>query len=76
MERKLKYNAKKDFLVDGGSLYRRADKLCPFRRRAIDELISLFRSTRRTQSKPAKTKLLRHELVEKSEILDQVNNIS
>ena len=36
MERKLKCNAKKDFLVDGGILYRRADKLCPFRRRAID----------------------------------------
>ena len=36
MEKKLRCNARKDFLVDGGILYHRADKLYPFRRRAID----------------------------------------
>ena len=36
MERKLKCNAKKDFLVDDGILYRRADKVYPFQHRAID----------------------------------------
>ena len=37
MEKKLRCNARKDFLVDGGILYHRADKLNPFRRRAINE---------------------------------------
>ena len=37
MEKKLWCNAKKDFLVDGSIIYRWADKLNPFRRRAIDE---------------------------------------
>ena len=56
-------NTREDFLFDGGILYRRVDKLYPFRRRAIDAgeaLISLFRSTRKTQSIPAKTKLSQH----------------
>ena len=36
MEKKLRCNARKDFLIDGGILYHRADKLYPFRCRAID----------------------------------------
>ena len=52
MERKLKCNAKKDFLVDGGILYRRADKLFPFRRRAIDagEVFDLIVQEHQTNS--------------------------
>ena len=34
--KKLRSNAKKKFLVDGGILYRQADKLYPLRRRTID----------------------------------------
>ena len=63
MERKLKCNAKKDFLVDGGILYRRADKLCPFRRRAIDagKVFDLIFQEHQTNSiHSGKNKLLQH----------------
>ena len=44
MELKLRSNAKRRFLVDGGILYRQADKFNPFRRRAInaDEVFCLI----------------------------------
>ena len=52
MEKKLRCNARKDFLVDGSILYHRADKLYPFRRRAIDagEVFDLIVQEHQTNS--------------------------
>ena len=49
---KIRSNARKDFLVDGGILYRRADKLYLFRRRAIDtgEVFDLIVQEHQTNS--------------------------
>ena len=58
MEKKLRCDARKDFLVDGGILYHRADKLILSDAELsmqVRSLISLFRSTRQTQSMSAKT---------------------
>ena len=50
--KKLRCNARKDFLADGGILYLRADKLYPFRRRAIDagEVFDLIVQEHQTNS--------------------------
>ena len=52
MEMKLRSNAKKNFLVNGKILYRRADKFYSFRRRAIDagEVFDLIIQEHQTNS--------------------------
>ena len=52
MELKLRSNAKRRFLVDGGILYCQADKFNPFRRRAInaDEVFGLIVQEHQTNS--------------------------
>ena len=52
MEMKLRSNAKKKFLVDGGILYYRANKFYSFRRRAIDagEVFDLIVQEHQTNS--------------------------
>ena len=52
MEMKLRSNAKKNFLVDGGILYYQANKFCSFRRRAIDasEVFDLIVQEHQTNS--------------------------
>ena len=58
VEIKLKSNAKKKFLVDGGILYRLADYLFnAVLSMQTRSFVSLFRSIRQTQSILARTKL-------------------